>query len=177
MRAVGLDISSHCGWAAWDGHRPAPLLGVKHVVGWQYDIESMLELWRNWLAHFFEAHNPEVVFIEAWMLPQHGDAATVEKQVALTSFTRWACKVSGRKVAMVHAASWRKSFLGSGRGTTDEFKRRALGACAALGWNAADHNAAEAAGVLHHGLDMVAGIKTPWRDAHLFYVQTGKPSR
>lgn len=176
MRIAALDLSSHTGWAAWDGKSPAPQLGVKHLVGWGYDQGSMLEFWRVWLGDFFAAHDPEIVGIEAWMLPQHGDAETIKRQAALLGFTEWACKASGRRAVVIHAASWRKSFLGTGRGKTEEFKAKAMAACAALGWAAPDHNAADAAGVLHHVCEM-AEIVTPWRDPHLFYVQTGKPKR
>ena len=177
MRIAALDLSSKTGWAVHDGKRHAPLLGTKQLVGWGYDTGSMLEHWRLWLGEFFKAHDPELVAIEAWMLPQHGDGRTILKQAGLLGFTEWCCKISGRKVEIVYAASWRKTFLGSAHGKTDELKQKSLEACRALGWNPPDHNAADAAGVLHHAIDAIAKVQSPWRDAHLFYIQSGKPKR
>jgi hypothetical protein len=47
----------------------------------------------------------------------------------------------------VRISTWRKHFLGNGRLPTKEAKAAALARCRVLGWDAPDHNAAEAAGI------------------------------
>jgi hypothetical protein len=44
-------------------------------------------------------------------------------------------------------ATWRKHFLGRGRLASDVAKAQAMKRCKQLGWTAADHNGAEAAGI------------------------------
>lgn len=177
MRYAAFDISSKTGWGVWDGHAPQPTLGTKTIVGWDYDAGSMLELYRQWLGEFLRAHRPQRIGIEALFLGAHGDFVTIGKQVALVSFTQWAAKAAKIPCSLIYAASWRKSWYGSANGRTDDFKNMAVNRCLDLGWNAVDHNAAEAAGVLDHLITEI-GKETPtWRSTHLMMPEPDRRHR
>lgn len=164
MRVAALDLSSKTGWAVWDGSAPRPILGTKQLVGWGYEIGSTLEFWRLWLGDFVTGHKPEFVAIEAPFIPDHGDGSTIMRQCALFGFTCWALKQCGIRVEQVHSATWRKHFLGSGRGKTDDLKEEAKARCRALGWTFPDHNAAEAGGILCWAIHQRLSLVAPWRD-------------
>lgn len=174
MRAIALDLSSKTGWAAYDGKSPAPVLGTKQIVGWQYDAGSMLELYRKWLSDFVKIHQPEIVFIEGWFIAPHLDGLTIGKQVALVSFTQWAMKAAGIPCHIFTVAQWRKGYFGSAAGKADYFKRKACYYCEQLGWAYPDHNAAEAAGILDYGLTSKARITPPWRSHEIFILGDGR---
>lgn len=171
MRAVALDLSSKSGWAAWDGQSPNPVLGTKPIVGWAYDAGTMLELYRKWLSDFIKIHRPEVMFIEAWFIAAHLDATTIGKQVALATFTQWAMKTAGVRTHLITVNSWRKSYFGHAGGKAEYFKRKAMLYCDELGWAYPDHNAAEAAGILDHGLMVICRQQPPWRTHPVFLMR------
>jgi len=177
MRYAAFDISSKTGWGVWDGHAPQPTLGVKTIVGWDYDAGSMLELYRKWLGDFLRAYRPQRVGIEALFLAPHLDFPTIGKQVALVSFTQWACKAAGVPCSLIYAASWRKSWYGSARGRTDDFKNMAVNRCLDLGWDAPDHNAAEAGGILDHLVTEIGKETPPWRSSHLLMPEPDRTHR
>lgn len=170
MRAAALDLSSKTGWAAHDGASPLPVLGTKPIVGWGYDAGSMLELYRKWLSDFVKIHRPEVMFIEAWFIAPHLDAVTIGKQVALATFTQWAMKTAGIPTHLITVNAWRNGYFGSAAGKADYFKRKAMRYCDELGLQYPDHNAAEAMGILDHGLVSIARVMPPWRKHPVFLV-------
>lgn len=168
MRYAALDLSSHTGWGCWNGLAPQPTLGTKTIVGWSYDTGSMLELYRKWLGSFIAAYQPNMVAIESWYIPQHMDATTIGKQIAVSAFTQWALKKAGIEVHLVTSTSWRKSWYGTARGKTEEFKRKAVDRCRQLEWPIDDHNSAEAAGLLDYLVTEIGRETPPWRSNHLF---------
>lgn len=177
MRYAAFDLSSKTGWGVWDGHAPQPQLGVKPIVGWDYDAGSMLELYRKWLGDFLRAHRPQRIGIEAMFIAPHLDAPTIFKQVALVSFTQWAAKAAAIPCTLIYSASWRKTWYGSATGRTDDFKIMAENRCRDLGWPAPDHNAAEAAGILDHLVTQIGKETPPWRSEHLFMPEPDRVRR
>lgn len=172
MRFAALDISSRTGWAAWDGTSPAPVLGTKQLVGWQYDAGTMLELYRKWLGDFLQIHRPDAMFIEGWFIAPHLDAVTIGKQVALVSFTQWALKAARIPSYIFTVAEWRKGYFGSAKGKAEQFKRKAMHYCDEMDWAYPDHNAAEAAGILDHGICKIGRVTPPWRSHPVFLMRS-----
>lgn len=173
MRYGALDISSKTGWAVWDGHTARPFLGRKTLVGWSYDSGSMLEFYRLWLGDFIRIHRPDIVAVEGWIIAAHLDATTIGKQIQLAGFTEWAMKKAGIRCIPVAAATWRKTFHGTGRASGDEFKTWAKKRCDILGWEYEDDNAAEAGGLLHHAITQIGRENPPWRDHPCFNLRGG----
>jgi hypothetical protein len=172
MRYLALDLSSHTGWACWDGHTAKPLLGTKTLVGWNYDSGSMLELYRKWLGDFLRIHRPQMIGIESWYIPQHGDGATIAKQIMLSGFTQWAAKASGTPYKLITAGQWRKTWYGSSRRPEgNDWKLMAKDRCRKIGWDAVDDNAAEAGGLLDHLVTEYGKETPPWRSDHLLMPQ------
>lgn len=178
MRAAALDLSSRTGVATWDGRAGRPLLSTKKLVGYDYAIEDTLELWRVWLGDFIKTHRPELVIIEEFVVALYDDAKDPERRpqvngqailrlAGLSTFTRWACKKAGAKVAVVTAAQWRKHAFGSARNNGTDWKQRARQRCDYLGWEYPDHNAAEAGLILDWGLCAIGKVNPPWRDDSL----------
>jgi hypothetical protein len=168
MRYAAFDLSSKLGWGAWDGHASKPLLGTKTIVGWDYDSGTMLELYRKWLGDFLRIHRPQKVAIESWYIAPHMDGATIGKQIMLSGFTQWACKASGTPFHLVTAGQWRKTWYGSARRPEgNDWKLMAVNRCKALGWEAQDHNAAEAGGILDWLISEVGRETSTWRSEHV----------
>lgn len=164
MRVAALDLSSRTGWAVWNGSAGRPMLGTKKLVGWDYDEGDFLEFYRLWLGDFLRVHQPELIAIERWFLPEHADGKTIGNQIGLSYFTRWACKAARIKSVYVTAAQWRKHAFGSAANNGTDWKRRATQRCDHLGWEYSDHNAAEAGLILDWAIVTVAKHNPPWRD-------------
>lgn len=165
MRAAALDLSSKTGWAVWNGSSGRPELGTKQLVGFQYDNGTMLELFRKWLGPWLRMHEPEIIFIERWLIAGHMDGTTIGKQIMLAGFTEWACKAAGIKTVLVTSAQWRKFCYGKASlAPGEDWKTKATGRCRHLGWEFPDHNAAEAGLILDWGLCTVGKVNPPWRD-------------
>lgn len=179
MRVGALDLSSKTGHAAWNGTAERPVLGTKTLVGWQYDVGTMLEFWRRWLGDWIRTHQPEYVAVEAPFIPDHGGGDVILKQAGLFAFTMWAFKSANIRAEQVHSASWRKHFIGCGmldrrdsrvqRGEKpgEAMKRLAVMRARALGWDFPDHNAAEAGGILTWAINERLQLAAPWRDQGL----------
>jgi hypothetical protein len=101
MRVAAFDLSSSTGVAAWDSLAPVPTLFTKKVVGYDYAIEGMLELWRKYLRQFYDQYQPQSVVIEEAVIAvfqskqDSGDYSrasvngqSVMRMVALNTFTR-----------------------------------------------------------------------------------------
>lgn len=164
MRVGALDLSSRTGWAAWSDPAARPTLGTKKLLGWDYDEASMLEFYRLWLGDWLRTFKPEIVAVERWFIAPHMDGATIGKQIMLAGFTMWALKSAGVKPCLVTSAEWRKHAFGSSRNNGTDWKRRAMQRCDFLGWDAIDHNAAEAGLILDWAIVQKAKKNPPWRD-------------
>lgn len=77
--------------------------------------------------------------------------------------------MSVRRCDWIHAATWRRHFIGSmKRGTKRaELKDFVRERCRQLGMTPRNDDEADACGILDYDLH-IAGVNPPWRDAHLF---------
>ncbi|MES2289311.1 MAG: hypothetical protein V4530_06185 [Pseudomonadota bacterium] len=172
MRYAAFDLSSKTGWGVWDGAREKPILGTKQIVGWDYDAGTMLELYRQWLGEFLRLHRPQRIALESWYIAPHLDGKTIGKQIMLSGFTQWACKAAKIPFHLVTAGQWRKTWYGSAAlPQGNDWKLMASHRCRTIGWDAVDHNAAEAAGLLDHLITQYGRETPPWRSEHMLMPQ------
>lgn len=94
---------------------------------------------------------PDLVVIEAAVPPHAVKGHTTARSTEVLQQVRGAyigiAAAAGVKVVEVHIRTWRKSVLGMGNLPGARAKYLMMQQCKHLGWNAPDHNAAEAAGI------------------------------
>jgi hypothetical protein len=177
-RVAAFDLSSATGIGFWGGLAPAPKLFTKKVVGYDYCIEDMMELWRVYLRDFYEKNQPELVVIEESVIAvfqskaESGDynraavnGQSVMRLIALSAMTRWFFRKKGCRVLIVTPQQWRKSAYGKAvLNSGENWKSKAEKRARELGWSFDTHNAAEAGHMLDWLL-LQLKIQSPWRDA------------
>lgn len=105
----------------------------------------------EWLWRRIATEPPDVMAIELPVPPHRARGVTQHSTTVLTmglyGLFVGIARARGIKVVHAHIATWRKCVLGKGNLPGDQAKRAMLMRCKQLGWNAPDHNAAEAAGI------------------------------
>jgi hypothetical protein len=178
MRIMAFDLSSSTGVAKWHPGLGRPQLRTKKVVGYDYRIEDMVELWRVWLAAEIKEFKPDVVCVEEWLAVIHQsrddlghlqranvNGLAMLRAAALTTMTRWVAKRLGCQVlAPPTPAQWRKHAYGKAVLNSGEtWKGKAIARCQYLGWEFETHNDAEAGLILDWAAAQVK-CPVPWRD-------------
>ncbi|MEA3537632.1 MAG: hypothetical protein U9R73_00715 [Pseudomonadota bacterium] len=168
MRLLTFDLGKYTGWAAWDGKSSLPSHKMKTLVGWDYEPAAFLAFQRKWLGEMLKVHRPEVVAIERWYLPQHGDGKTIAQQIALSFFFQWALRSAGIPFHILQPNQWRKETFGKAvLNTGEDWKTKALNRVAARGIEGVtDHNEAEAI-LLMDWLATHYRFNLPWRTERL----------
>ena len=128
--------------------------------------EDLYERALFYFAERFRVDPPGLVAIER-IVPPSSQTGFTNHNTTLVTLGIYAiiiavvrCKSIPLRIVAVQ--SWRRSFLGNGKLKGDVAKREAVKLCGRLGWNAPDHNAAEAAGIWSHmcALEAPYGVTT-----------------
>ena len=143
---MGLDIATTSALAVDDvtGGRPSC---VTMTIGDYEGTGPKLARFEDWLCDQIEFHAPEVVAIEAPLIPGGNAlmtrAETVLLLIKLSGVAELVAERFGRKTMLVNVARVKKHFTGSGRAEKADMLKR----CADLRWPVRNHNEADACGV------------------------------
>ncbi|MGE0289292.1 MAG: hypothetical protein AB7I42_26545 [Bradyrhizobium sp.] len=162
-KVLGLDQSSHCGWAVVWPEMRSPLYGVWHLPLNREDETPAFVTLFDRVDAVIRDHEISDVFFERPFEPKWGKgnrrSSDLQKQYVAIIMT--AAGKHGISAEQVPCEYWRERFTGHRRaapGLTEEdarkgwWKQQALKSCAKLGWAVSDHNAAEAIGIAHFGM-------------------------
>lgn len=173
MRTLALDLASATGWAVDTPDVPGrPLWGCVKLLGSEYGDKGA-EL-AGFLNTAIALHKPELIVFERPLDPRNmgrdqywrtdetqrgakprffASYETVRITHGLAMVTEVVAKKLGIRCEEVHVQSWRAHFIGpyrkaaKERGETVKVKAFVIARCAELGWQIADNNAADAAGI------------------------------
>jgi hypothetical protein len=145
---AGLDVATTTGLAVFDGGR------LVHAEAYRPPGKTNGEInsgFRAWLLSMFKAHAVEYVAGEEPLVTNLKDKAgdpivtmsTYRRIYGLYGVLEELCATLNLPFEAVHQATWRKAFLGNGRGDKD----MSLAQCKQLRWPIKSKDAAEAAGV------------------------------
>lgn len=129
------------------GERPT-ILTQRFRFGTDQD-EDLYGAATVFFATFLKDRKPDLVCIEAPIQAAWGktNAQTTSITRGLYAIFTGIARAKNIEVMRADIGTWRKYFLGKGNLKGAEAKRQCVKLCAQLGWVAADHNAAEAAGI------------------------------
>src|SRR5262245_62131379 len=148
MRVLALDPATITGVA--DGIAGGnPVLSIVHLrTSADDDFDDMMGRAAEWMLTRLRTDPPRVLVLEKPVPPfASRDFDSTRMGLGLDGLWTGLARASGVYVRHAPIQSWRKGVLGNGRIKGADAKRRMLGICKSLGWPAADHNAAEAAGI------------------------------
>jgi hypothetical protein len=178
LLALDLSIRS-TGFAFWSDGMAKPAYGTWELAG---DIDhaprAFVRLHRR-LKDINDATPIDVIAFEEAIPPHmlHGNtnAKTVTAAAGLAAHVMSFGEALGIRYRAVSIGAWRRHFIGSQpRGTkTADFKHLAMQRCRELGFNPAEHDAAEACGLLDYEMS-VEGILPPWRHALQTQLRPGR---
>lgn len=163
MICLGLDLSSHAGWAtcAGDGTRPAS--GVWELP-WTNEIRNiggMLHRLDTAMTKVIKAREVKMCAIEEPFQSYGAKSAKIQLMLwNLVGTAQMVCHRENVDYVIVQPQRWRTLFVGSGNMGTDEAKDAAVERCRELDWPAQDHNAAEACGIWAW---LKAGVEVGWQ--------------
>lgn len=168
-RFIGLDTSlSNTGWAIFTEGEPLPRLGsIKLCDGVRRRSDAFIAIHR--LVSGWHAEHPiELLAFEQPLLVGHDK---LEKLVALygvIAHLESICAVKHILCMPVSQHDWRPTFLGPDRAKDSaRLKRAAIERARQYGCAPADHDQAEALGVLTHAM-LDYRVTPPWCMAHPF---------
>jgi hypothetical protein len=118
-----------------------------------------------WAAERFKIGKPDRVLIEA-PIPASAMAGHTNANTTAMLFGLWAimaavAKARGVTVRRANIQAVRRSFIGHGNLKGDVAKRKTMQVCALLGWDAPNHDAADAGAVWHWGCGQIDPALTP----------------
>ncbi|HVJ44647.1 MAG TPA: hypothetical protein VM639_24330 [Dongiaceae bacterium] len=146
-RLAFLDIAKSAGWATSNG-RADVLFGVKEFPRGQLATTGQVfRLYRQWLSDFIAIHNPTDLAFEAPMFA--GNAGEVAYLlIGMAAITEEFCNERGIPCYQQTPDEIRKHLLGFARG--NDIKSHVGFKLRQLGYDVADHNAADAlAGLIY----------------------------
>lgn len=166
MLVMAIDPNSKTGIAEGKlgGTPTVSLVRFRH-----HDEDTVEDIFQRVTFHFaqrFRDNVPDYIFIEAPVPPSQVQGATNFNTSLITlgvyAIIVGVAKCKGIDIRRAQIASWRKAVLGSGRLKGVIAKKAASDLCQRLGWQAEDHNAAEAACIWMYGCIQVApyGVTT-----------------
>lgn len=148
MIIAGLDVATTTGLAVLHGDKLLHAEAYRPLGKTNGEINSGF---RRWLYAAFAAHGVQEVAAEEPLVTnlkdKDGDPvvqmSTYRRIYGLFGVLEELCHTTNRPLHPVHQATWRKAFLGNGRGDKD----MALAQCQQLRWPVKKKDAAEACGV------------------------------
>jgi len=149
----GLDPSTKTGVACG---RPGTT-PVLTTVELQHEFDTYVDVFARavkWFSGKLDEGLPELVVIEGLVPAQNHSNAMIA--YGLHAVFAGLANSRGVLVRFAPVSTWRSYFLGMGRIGGDKAKAQAVMLCKQLGWDAPDHNAAEAAGIWLYGCSLVA---------------------
>jgi hypothetical protein len=165
MDVFALDLSkSGTGWARFVTGEPRPTYGTwKLGSEWTDDGQLFVNIYKH-LTDAWTFSQPDLVIYEA---PLRGDYQSSEKNnfVAngLAAMVVFLCKAKRIRCEGCSNSTWRKIYLGRGKGLTSaEFKQAALKMARDFGMKPQNNNEADALGLLDYALNREQ-ILPPWR--------------
>lgn len=148
-KILALDVATRTGVAEGRPGEVPRLQTVDFRAG--DDLSMLYANATTWLATKLRDDQPDLVVIER-VVPPSGAMGHTNHDTTMISIGTFAIMcgiVRCKNVRLEYAPinTWRKHFLGHGRLPGAQAKRQAQQRCALLGWDAPDHNAAEAGGI------------------------------
>lgn len=148
MVIAGLDVATRSGLAIFDDNR------LLHAEAFRPKGKTNGEInsgFRSWLISTFAAHGVQYVAAEEPLVTNLTDkdgkplvtAQTYRRIYGLAGVLEEACFSKNYPLVFVHQATWRKAFLGTGRGDKD----MAVAKCKMLGYEFKSKDLCEAIGV------------------------------
>jgi hypothetical protein len=157
---LALDPARRTGYAYGRPKDDAPSIGTINFSREFDDPPDVFGRAVNWINHTFEVDDPAALVIELPVPPSSvwGQTNFNTTTVLLGLFAIFSGVAKAHRVPVIEApiAAWRKYFLDSGKMKGELAKAAALKRCKMLGWNASDHNGAEAAGIWAWGCSQVS---------------------
>lgn len=161
---LALDVASNCGVA--EG-RPGEVPRIYSVKFARPDdqLEDIFGRAVFWIAERLQVSRPELVVIEApppaGAMHGNTNANAVATTLGLWAVLSGCCRCKGIRVRSANIARVRKHFIDQGHLPGQEAKRRVMRMCRALGWEAPNHDAADAAAVWSWAVTQVAPGSAP----------------
>lgn len=148
---LALDIASRCGVAeGLPGERPR-LFSVDFKKSADDEMEDICSRGVLWIAERLKVDHPALVIVEAPIpaaaMNGNTNANTTALAFGLLGAIAGCIRCKGIPVRRANIQRVRKHFIGRGNLPGDEAKRRVAQQCRALGWDAPNHDAADAAAV------------------------------
>jgi len=170
---VALDAARRTGFAIGAPGDERPKLGTRRLA--TDETDEPVDVFRRadrWFGRLLAEVKPVALVIELPIPPSNVWGATnfATSVILIGLFAIFIGKAAAADVRIVEAPinAWRKYFLGIGDLKGDDAKRASERQCRILGWEAVDHNAAEAAGIWSWGCTHVAPSKIKRRVEPLF---------
>lgn len=150
-KILALDVATKTGVA--EG-RPGEVPRLKTINFRGKDKDDLTELYGYatlWMATKLRDNPPDLVVIEKPVPPSaafgHTNADTTLITIGLFAIFCGIVHCKSIRLEIAPISTWRKHFIGKGNHNGVIAKRLSLERCALLGWEAEDHNAAEAGGI------------------------------
>lgn len=151
MKVIGIDQSSHFGWAIGDHSGAQPFSNVHDLS--KLPLDAMLAFVFKHLGELRERHRFTHVFYEKPVLVPSNGLPIIEQQLSLCATIQLWARLNELDCYHAAPADWRKTFFnGRKPGKLINWKQFAMEECSRRGWRTKDHNQAEAIGVMYHGL-------------------------
>jgi Holliday junction resolvasome RuvABC endonuclease subunit len=156
QKLLALDLATKLGFAF--GHiDDEPIFGSFSLPRTQSDVGRFLSAYNEWLMVILEKYQPEIVVMEANM--PHGGAMTTlkttQKLANLNGHTEWVCFERKINCFEVPAATWKKTFCGTGRISKKTKPYPVTVKCNERGWFPHDDNEADALGIWTHAIGQI----------------------
>ncbi len=159
---LAIDPATKTG-AAWGAPGTTPHIETVNLG--RDDIADSYGAAVAWMATKLRDRPPALVVIEKVVPPSsawgHTNHATTMITIGLFGILCGIARCKSIPLLLAPINSWRKHSLGSGRLAGEQAKHRAVRLCRSLGWDAPDHNAAEAACIFIWASAQVAPERAP----------------
>ena len=159
LRLLSLDLATHLGWAYGDTDHDDPVSGHYRLPSTGEEIGPFGAAYGEWLLKMIAEARPEWCVMEAPMQTTGGKTpmATMQKLQGLCYHTEVICWHKEIKCRQVPAATWKKTFTGSGKASKSQRPYPVLRACHQRGFNrVVDDNEADAIGIWVHAAGLLA---------------------
>lgn len=164
MNVLALDLATHLGWAIGSPGMNRPRWGSFKLPSTGDNIGRFTLAFSVWLTGFIAEEPVDRIVMEATVLPDKTQRATLLKLYGLAIKVEEIGEGIGIGVSEVRIQSWRKHFLGRAsapphfKGTDRRkwVKDQAIKSCARRGWLTDDDNEADALGILDYSLCMLS---------------------
>lgn len=175
MDILAIDQSkSSLGWARWSSDQQRPVWGSKKL-GSEYTSRGDVYVS---LHKFFGEQSlfgkPDLLVVESPVDPKHIPHPTkFENDRQLIGLAEWSyywAAITGTKIHEVSPAIWHFHFTNRRHPKKDEGihkKEPAMKTCRRFGFKPENYDESDAIGILHYGIEAIAGLTPPWRTDRL----------